>query len=73
MVGKIYAGILVDRVLIGSLIDDEQGSFRAERGCVNQVFTLKHIGEKAREKKCTAYVGFMDLNKAYDRVNKKSV
>ena len=43
------------------LIDDEQESFRAGRGCVDQIFTLKQIGEKAWEKKCIVYVGFMDL------------
>ena len=48
-------GIRVDRVhkMIEGLIDDEQGGFRAGRGCVNQIFTLKPIGEKAREKKCS--------------------
>ena len=53
MVGKIYAGILVDRVrrVTGGLINDEQGGFRAGRECVDQTFTLKQIGEKAREKK----------------------
>ena len=37
MVGKIYAEILVDRVrrMTGVLIDDEQGGFRAGRGCVD--------------------------------------
>ena len=35
----------------GGLIDDEQGSFKAGRGCLDQIFTLKQIGEKAREKK----------------------
>ena len=48
VVGKIYryAGILVDRVhkVTEGLIDDEQGGFRA--GCVDQIFTLKQIGEK---------------------------
>ena len=29
------------------LIDDEQGCFRADRGCVDQIFTLKQIDEKA--------------------------
>ena len=33
------------------LTEDEQGSFRAGRGCVDQIFILKKIGEKAREKK----------------------
>ena len=38
MVGKIYAGILVDRVrrVTGRLIDDELGAFRQGRGCVDQ-------------------------------------
>ena len=45
VVGKIYAGILVDRVT-GGLTDDEQGSFRAGRRCLDQIFTLKQIGEK---------------------------
>ena len=49
VVGKIYAVILVDRVctVTGGLIDDEQGGFRAGRGCVDQIFTLKQIGKKA--------------------------
>ena len=70
VVGKIYAGILVDRVrkVTEGLIDDMQRGFRAWKGCVDQIFTLKQIGEKAREKKCRAYVGFMDMEKAYDRL-----
>ena len=67
--GKIYAGILVDRVrkVIEGLIDDEQGDLRAGRGCVDQIFTLKQIGKKSREKKRRVYVDFLDLEKAYDR------
>ena len=67
MVGKIYAGILVDRVckVTGGLSDDEQGGFRAGRECVDQIFTLKQIGEKAKEKKRRVYVGFIDLENAY--------
>ena len=44
VVGKIYDGILVDRAcrVNGVLIDDEQSGFRMERGCVDQIFTLKH-------------------------------
>ena len=30
----------------------------------------KEIGEKAREKKRRVYAGFMDLERAYDRVNR---
>ena len=52
------------------LIDVEQGSFRSGRVCVDQIFTLKQMGEKDR-----VYVDFMDLErrtigligKLYDR------
>ena len=30
-------------------------------------------GEKAQEKKCRVYVGFMDLEKAYERVNREAI
>ena len=66
MVGKVYAGILVETLLRvnGSLIDDEQWGFRAGRGCVDWIFTIKQIDEKAQEKKHRVYVSFIDLEKA---------
>ena len=70
VVGKIYAGILVDRVCkeTEGFIYNEQGEFRAGRGCVDQIFALKQIDGKARE-----HVGFMDLEKAYNRVNREGL
>ena len=67
--------ILVDRVcrVTGGLIVDEQECFRAGRRCVDQIFTLKQIDEKAQEKKCRVYVGFIDLEEAYDRVNREAL
>ena len=41
--------------MTGSLIDNEQGGFRAGDGCVDQILTLKQIGKKAREKKYSVY------------------
>ena len=37
--------------MTGGLINDVQGGFRAGRWCVDQIFTLKQIGEIAKEKK----------------------
>ena len=73
--GKIYLRILVNRVCraTGGLIDGEQGGFRAGMGCVDQIFTLKQIGEKTLEKKCRGYVGFIDLEKVYDWVNREAL
>ena len=55
------------------LIFYAQEGFRAGKGCVNQFFTLKYIGEKAREKKCRVNVGFIDLEKAYDGFNREAL
>ena len=56
---RLYAGILVNRIrrVTEEFIDDEQKGFRAWRRCVDQ---RKH------EKKRRVFVGFMDLEMAYD-------
>ena len=53
VLGKIHSGILVDRVHRENegLSYDKKGGFREGSGCVDQIFTLKQIGEKIREKK----------------------
>ena len=53
VVGKIYAGILADKVfrVIEGLSDDEKEGLRVRRVCVDQIFTLKHIGEGKHERK----------------------
>ena len=53
--------------MIESLIDGERGGFRVGREYADQIFTLKQIGEK----KGRLYVGFMELEKAYDMVNRE--
>ena len=38
---------------------------------IDKIFTLKQIDEKECEKKKRVQIGFMDLEKAYDRINKE--
>ena len=66
VVPEDWRSVVINRArrVIGGLIDDEQWGFRAVRGCVDQIFTLKQIDEKTLEKKRRAYVGFIDLEKA---------
>src|ERR1700755_3177614 len=75
VVGKIYGKVLVAKVkeLTRERVGEEQGGVREGRGCVDQVFTLRMIGEKLREKDRVGYVCFMDLEKAYDRVCRKKL
>ena len=60
VVGKIYARILLGIIcrITGGLIDDEQEGFRSGRRFLDQIFTLKQIGKKAREKKAMGVCGF---------------
>src|SRR5215469_17919809 len=52
VVGKLYERVVIDRVknLTESLVGEEQGGFRKGRGCVDQVFAVKGLCEKYREK-----------------------
>ena len=38
---------------------------------VDQLFTHKKSGKRAREKKRKEYVGFMDLEKAREKINRR--
>ena len=68
--GKIYGMLLINRVteITKEQVAEEQGGFRSGRGCKDQIFVLKQLVEKYREKRKEFHVAFMDLEKAYDKV-----
>ena len=49
---------------------DEQGWFRAGRSCNDQIFAVRQVVEKTIEKDRVLYMAFVDLEKAYDNVNR---
>ena len=55
------------------VIGEEQGGFREGRGFMDQVFILRMIEEKSRDTKKDVYMCFMDLEKAYDRVDRNKL
>ena len=73
--GKVYGRILIERVrsLTEELIGEEQCGFRSGRGCVDQVFVLKQMSEKFVDKNKSLYVAYMDLEKAYDRIDRDAM
>ncbi|MCP3680826.1 MAG: reverse transcriptase family protein [Gammaproteobacteria bacterium] len=75
VVGKIYSRMVIDRVrnITEKLVGEEQGGFRKGRGCVDQIFTLRHIVEKCLEKRGKGFAAFMDLEKANDRMDKQGL
>ena len=75
MVGKLYGRVVINRIRDGTedTLRDEQCGFRRGRGCVDQVFVVRQGCEKylAREKE--SFWAFMDLEKAYDRVDREAL
>ena len=75
VVGKVFARVLNERVkgLTVDKVMDEQGGFRAGRGCNDQIFAVKQIVEKTIEKDKKTYMAFVDLEKAYDSVSREKL
>ncbi len=73
--GKIYGRILNERMMkiTDKSVGAEQGGFQKGRGCVDQIFAVKILVEKYLEKDRKLFAAFMDLEKAYDRVDRKSL
>ncbi len=70
--GKAYASVLHRRLstVVNDKIQDEQCGFRPGRGTTDQLFILQQISEKAWEYDKEVHVCFVDLEKAYDRVDR---
>merc|ERR1712002_761243 len=55
------------------MIGDEQCGFGCARGCVDQVFVMKQMSEKFCGKNMSLYVTYMDLDKAYERIDRDAM
>ncbi len=72
--GKINGRILNERMMkITVNVEDEQGDFWKGRGCIGQIFAVKILVEKHLEKDRKLFIAFMDLEKAYDRVDRNGL
>ncbi len=74
--GKVYGRILTERLMevTEGKVSEEQGGVRKGRGCVDQIFAMKRLVEEyylGKDKKL--YAAFMDLGKAYDRVDREAL
>ena len=67
---KIIAIILQEhlRPIQESLDHESQCGFRLDRGCIDAIFTVKLALKKRRENGLESWVFFLDLVKAFDRV-----
>ena len=75
VVGKVYGRVLINRIRdkTENVISEVQGGFRRGRGCTDQTFVVRQIGEKYAAKGKDVYFAFLDLEKAYDRVDREAM
>ena len=75
VVGKVYGRVLINRIRDRTerVILEVQGGFRRGRGCMDQIFVVRQICEKYMAKGKDVYFAFMDLEKAYDRIDRSAM
>ena len=76
-VAKLLSGILNNRLCkyydLLDLLVDEQNGFRKKRSCEEHLFTLTNIIRHRKNNGISTYVSFIDLEKAFDWVDRTLV
>ena len=77
VVGKLFVKILTNRLAEMAeregWLPEAQGAFRKGRGMEDHLFVLHTLLERARMQKENIFLGFVDLRKAYDSVDRAEV
>ena len=71
--GKIFAKVLNSRFnayIAEKILPESQSGFRAGRSTSDMIFVCRQILEKGREQQQPISIGFVDLKKAFDTVNR---
>ena len=73
MVGKVCARVYTTdkmKLMTAEKVMDEQGGFRPGRGCNGEIIAVRQAVEKTIKRDRVVYMSFVDLEKAYDNVNR---
>ena len=68
---KIVANRLSDYCETHGILPDEQCGFRPERFTVDMLFVVRRLQDLARRRRIPLYMYFVDLQKAYDSVDRE--
>ncbi len=71
--GKVYGRILTERLMEATegKVSEDQGGFR--KGCVDQISAMKRLVEGYLGEDKKLYAAFMDLEKAFNRVDREAL
>ena len=72
--GKVFR-IILERMkdMVDPMLRDQQAGFRQNRSCLDQIATLRIIVEQSLEWNSSLYVNFVDYEKAFDSVDRKTL
>ena len=72
VIGKLFGRVLIKRVRAGTecAIGEEQCEFRQSRRYMDQVFDVRQVCEKYLANGKDVFWAFMDLEKAYDTIDR---
>ena len=68
---KIVANRLSDFCEAQQILPEKQCGFRPTRSTINMLFVVRRLQELGRQRKIPLYVCFVDLQKAYDSVDRQ--
>ena len=73
--GKVLSLVLLDRLetIIDPQLMESQCGFRKGRGTVDQILVARQIIERATEYQTPVHLGFVDLTKAYESVDRPAL
>ncbi|VDO65667.1 unnamed protein product [Schistosoma margrebowiei] len=73
--GKVFNRVLLNRMkdAVDAQLRDEQAAFRKYRSCTDQIATLRIIVEQSVEWNSLLYVNFIDYEKAFDSVDRRTL
>ena len=76
-ISKVYSSVLNERLLSylenNSLLTDTQNGFRKLRSCVDHLYVLTSIIRNRKVKGLSTFVCYIDLEKAFDMVDRTSL
>ena len=73
--GKVLNRIILERLKneVDNILRDHQAGFRQDRGCIDQIATLRIIVEQSMEFDSSLYINFVDYEKAFDSLDRDTL
>ncbi|CAH8556054.1 unnamed protein product [Schistosoma curassoni] len=73
--GKVFNRVLLNRMkdAVDAQLRDQQGIFRKDRSCTDQIATLRIIVEQSVEWNSSLYINFIGYEKAFDSVDRRTL